>query len=109
WTTSFSPSSLLGWTADGTKLLVTVPQRTPEGTYQIAIQATHQGRIHNQTIPVTVTNDDPTAKAPTFRMVNGTTVGVTSSMVPSRLTTRVEGPVATEPPSRIRGHELQAP
>ncbi len=36
---------------------------TAKGTYQVTIKATNQGRVKTQTIPVTVTNDNPTAKA----------------------------------------------
>jgi hypothetical protein len=92
----------MGWTANADQVNVTIPRDTPAGTYQIGVRGTNQGRTVEGTIPVTVTEDDPTANPPTTTSVaNGSTMGRTTSKI------RVTWPVATDPSSAIAGYELQ--
>jgi hypothetical protein len=107
WSATFSPSSLIGWDSDATNLIVQVPAQTKAGTYNVAIRAVNQGRIKTQSVTIAVDNDAPTAKAATFRPLNGTVVGVSSTKAPNRLTTRIEWPAATDPSTDITGYELE--
>jgi subtilisin len=107
WTASLAPTSLTGWTANTTTLSVKVPAGLPAGRYHIGVTATNQGRVKTTTVAIDVTNDAPTATAPTARPVNGSVVAVNGDRVPTGVTMRVSWPAATDPSSRIVAYELE--
>jgi subtilisin family serine protease len=107
WTSSFTASSLLGWTADATTLSVTVPAGVKAGTYDVTVNGTNQGRTKTTIVPVTVTNDAPTAFAPTAAPTRGSQVGVTATGSPTTVSLQVSWPAATDPTSAIGGYEVE--
>ena len=73
----------MGWTATADQVNVTIPRDTPAGTYEIGVRGTNQGRTVEGTIPVTVTEDDPTANPPTTTsLAPGSTIGRTHGQDP---------------------------
>ncbi|HEX6867716.1 MAG TPA: S8 family serine peptidase, partial [Candidatus Limnocylindrales bacterium] len=106
WSASFSPTSLMGWTAKTATLNVTVPKSTPKGTYAIRVAGSNWGRTDDAVIPVVIGNDVPIAKAPSVAPLTGQTVGV-SDAVPVSLTMQVTWPAATDVSSPIVEYELQ--
>ncbi len=106
WKATLSSASLLGWTANAATLTVTVPAGLTEGTYNVTIQGTNQGRIKTMSVPIAVTNDIPTAATPTAQPVRGTQIGVNGSGTPTSVTMRVLWPAATDPSSEIAAYQL---
>ncbi|HEY4634199.1 MAG TPA: S8 family serine peptidase [Candidatus Limnocylindrales bacterium] len=100
WSATLNATILVGWTATGTKLRVTVPRNTRAGTYTIRVTATNWGRTDSINVPVLVENDAPTARAATGKVVNGS-AGTTSAPV------RFAWSAATDPSTAIGGYELQ--
>ncbi len=106
WGASFSAASLLGWTVNASTLSVTVPRGVPDGTYDITVKGTNQGRTKTTVVPVTVTNDDPTAATPTAAPVRGTQIAVNGSGTPTSMTLRIKWAAATDPSSAIVAYQL---
>ena len=102
WTGALAPTSVMGWTAKAATISVQVPDGTPNGTYQIGVQGTNQGRTVNINVPVQVVVDLPTAKAPVASFASRHT------MASHALPTVVAWPAATDPSSGIDRYEVQA-
>ncbi len=107
WTAAFAAASLMGWTTEATTLTVTVPPGTSGGTYDLVITGVNQARTKTLTVPVRVTNDAPTASAPTAAPAKGSQVGITGSGTPSTVALKVSWAAATDPSSAIVGYELE--
>jgi subtilisin len=107
WSATFSPSTLLGWDAKATTLKITIPSGVPAGTYSIDVRGSNQGRLKSVTLPVTVTNDSPTAVPPTAKPATGQRMGVTSSGSPSSVTVTVSWSAASDPSSPIVAYQVE--
>ena len=107
WTAAWEPSSVMGWTAIKTNLRLTVPKGTASGKYTIGLRATNQGREERASVSVTVTNDDPTAYAPTIAPFGGAVVGMSALGTPTTVAMRLAWSKATDPSSAITEYEIQ--
>ena len=101
WTAVPAPTSLMGWNANDATVSVAVPLGTPPGPYSIDVQGTNQGRTMSTTLTVNVTEDLPTAQAPTTSIVPGVKMSTGSMLV------RVAWPAASDPSSPIAGYQVQ--
>ena len=101
WSTSFSSSRLSGFTATQTALTVDIPSGTPEGRYPVMLTASDGYHRDQTTVQVDVTQDDPTAHAPTVSFASSRTLGTSSVAV------QLRWKAASDPTSPIGGYETQ--
>ncbi len=101
WSTSLTPTSLIGWTANKASVAVTVPAGTPVGTYEIGVKGTNEGRTVTGKVAVEVVQDLPTARRPVAWIAPSLRAGLTSAGV------TVSWPAATDPTSAIDAYEVE--
>ena len=94
-------TSLYGFTAKSSSLMVTVPKSTPAGTYTIRITGLNWGRERTASATVTVTSDLPTASAAIILPTTSTAFSGTS------LTAKAVWAAATDKSSAIAGYEVE--
>ena len=100
WTAPLTSTSLLGWTADTTSVLVKIPTGTPDGSYSLRVEGTNQGRTDSVNVPINVVTNDPTASPPVASMTYG-------GRLASTVDVRVTWPAATDPSSTIGAYQVE--
>jgi subtilisin family serine protease len=94
-------SSLLGFAAVSSTLVVGIPAGTRAGTYRFTIIGMEHDHSRSASASVVVTNDNPTATAPVAATYPKSSLGT------STLQARISWSAATDPSSPIGGYEIQ--
>ena len=71
WAAALNTTSVMGWTGKTAVVSVTVPAGTKDGTYELRVTGTNQGRTQSTVVPVVVGSDNPVASPPTARLKSG--------------------------------------
>ena len=106
WSATLGDTSLMGWDAESTTVVVTAPAGAPEGTYPITLRAESVGRTVEADVTVTIDNEPPTAHIGNLYPLSGSDVGL-SGTAPSTVDLRFTWYAATDPSSAIAGYEVQ--
>jgi subtilisin family serine protease len=101
WAAVFDHPSLFGWQATAAILTVTPPPGTVAGRYDIAVNATNQGRIQSTSLAVEIFADLPVAAPPVASIQPSVAAAANAATV------QVRWPDATDPSSPIAGYELE--
>jgi hypothetical protein len=106
WTVAMGTSSLYGWTGTSTTARVMVPSSAKPGKYQFKVVGSNWGRIKTTTVTVNVSNDPPTAKAPSVSVATHISLGRLADGT-NTVTLRASWPAATDPSDAIVGYQVE--
>ncbi|HET7830328.1 MAG TPA: S8 family serine peptidase [Candidatus Limnocylindrales bacterium] len=83
-----------------TKATITVPPKTPSGTYKVVIRASDGSRTRSVTVKLKVDSDKPVAAAPAIATPDGKTMGTRSALA------RLRWAAATDATNKIAGYQV---